>query len=195
MSFDLLVGKKAKKDYFDTSNWEVFLQKGNLLTRETVDKLDILGLAEVEAKLYELEINDYPIRRWIGLGKYGSNVAITLLKPGSGEKRILGNELAVQLELYAVEAKEHLNKLLRMDEVCEILDQMEMIIDVPEDRSGNKKDTSRQSFAITYSIADALCKCDRKLKIPLRRAGFGVRRPTRNESIETRIDNLEVNLD
>ncbi|OGO33322.1 MAG: hypothetical protein A2Z16_11610 [Chloroflexi bacterium RBG_16_54_18] len=193
MNAQILIGMKSKSDYYDPFTYEIFLQTGDFMNIEIADRMDILDLAVTEAQLHYIEVVSTHQKRWIGLGKYRSHEAITLLKPGSGEKRILGKELTEYVELSVVEAKMHLTELLSIDEVSRILAQMELIIYVQEDRSANKKDTSRQSYAITCSIVDVLCKYDHTLRIPLRRGGYGVHRPNRTDLIKTRIDNLEVN--
>jgi hypothetical protein len=55
MVWDILIGREAKGDYYDPKTWEVFLRAGERIDKSIINRLEMLELVEVEAKLQGIE--------------------------------------------------------------------------------------------------------------------------------------------
>lgn len=55
MVWGVLIGREAKGDYYDPKTWEVFLRAGERIDEATINRLEKLELAKVEAKLQGIE--------------------------------------------------------------------------------------------------------------------------------------------
>lgn len=169
MIWDALVGHKAKGDYFDTKTWEVFLQAEEQINQAIADRLGMLGLAAVEAKLQRLTISDEPLEQCEGQGSFKTAMAKAILRFGEGELRVNGQPMWEYFRQAPRKAKNFLRRLRAFDEVSELLDKMEGVVWV----WGSSSDTIRQAKAAAHAIAKALVVSDEGLKERLNQSGLG----------------------
>lgn len=168
MTWDALLGQIAKGDYYDPDTWEVFLRAGDRMDQAAVDRLDLLGLASTEAELQGLLPGEQSAPQWIGWGRHKSAVAQVVLRAGSGELRVNGQALSEYFSKSPGKAKEFLQRLLTLEAVKQILEEMEVIIQV----QGSGPESSRQARAVAHALARALVNYDSHLKTQLERHGF-----------------------
>lgn len=169
MTWDALVGRKAKGDYYDPTTWEVFLQAGEVMDQTVVDWLDMLGLAATEAELQGLPAIEGPLEQWVGWGRFKSAVAKAMLRPGPGELRVNGEPVWEYFGEAPSKARGFLRRLLDLDEVKRILAQTEGIVRV----EGSSPGSMRQAKAVAHAVARALADSDSGCKELLRQVGFG----------------------
>jgi small subunit ribosomal protein S9 len=167
--WDALVGKRAKGDYYDPCTWEVFLQTGRAMNQAVVDRLDVLGLAAVEAELQGLRVEDETSERWVGWGRYKSAIACAVLRPGSGEFRVNGQPVWEYFGQAPGRAQHFLRRLLESEMAKQVLAEVAVVVEV----EGSSPTTMRQAKAVTHAVARALTDYDSRQKGLLRRAGFG----------------------
>jgi small subunit ribosomal protein S9 len=169
MTWQALVGRKAKGDYYDRRTWEVFLQAGEVMDQAVVDRLDVLDLAAAEAELQGLAIEDEALERWVGWGRYKSAIAKAVLRLGSGEVRVNGRPVWEYFREAPGKARGFLRRLLELDVAKEVLAGMEGIVRV----EGSSPTTMRQAKAVAHAVARALADYNSGWKKLLKQAGFG----------------------
>jgi len=169
MSWNALVGRKAKGDYYNPKTWEVFLRAGETMDQAVVDRLEILGLAEAEAELQDLPMGDEVLERWVGWGRYKSAVAQAVLRRGSGELRVNGKPVWEYFGEAPGKARDFLRRLLELDVAKQVLGEMEGIVRV----EGSSPTTMRQAKAVAHAVARALADYNSGWKELLKQVGFG----------------------
>ena len=170
MAWDVLVGRKAKGDYYDPRTWEVFLQREEQINREIADRLDMLDLAAIEAELQGLTLSDKPLEQWEGWGEYKKVAARSVLRLEEGELRVNGQPIWEYFKGAPRKARGFLRRLISLDEVAELLANLEVVVWV----WGSSSETMRQAKAAAHAIARALVNYDGTLKDRLDSSGFGV---------------------
>lgn len=169
MTWNALVGRKAKGDYYDSKTWGVFLRTGEVMGQAVVDQLDVLDLAAAEAELQGLPVGDEALERWIGWGRYKSAVAKTVLRRGSGELRVNGQPVWAYFGGAPGKARGFLRRLVELDVAKQVLAEMEGIVRV----EGSSPKAMRQAKAVAHAVAKALVDYDSEWKELLKQAGFG----------------------
>jgi len=169
MSWNALVGRKAKGDYYDPRTWEVFLRAGERMDQAVIDQVDMLGLAAIEAELQGLPIGELPFEQWVGWGRYKSAVAQAVLRRGSGELRVNGKPVWEYFGEAPGKARDFLRRLLELDVAKQVLGEMEGIVRV----EGSSPTTMRQAKAVAHAVARALADYDSGWKELLKQVGFG----------------------
>lgn len=169
MTWDALLGRKAKGDYYDPTTWEVFLTAGEQLDRIVVDRLDILGLAAAEAELQELPVRHEPSKQWMGWGRYKSAVAKALLRPGTGCMRVNGELVWEYFKGAPSKARGFLRRFLEVDVAEDVLAEMEGIVRV----EGSSPTSMRQAKAVTHALTRALVQYNGRSGSRLKQLGFG----------------------
>ena len=185
-----LLGTSAQADYYDPETWEVFLREGEVIDQAAADRLAVLGLAGVEAKLHpedEVEAKDEDevevkaevegdetasvqgVQQWMGWGLNGNAVArVLLIKPGTGVLRVNGNPAMAYFGKTPRKGQEFVQRLLGMDEVREQLAEMDAVAHV----RGSCETCLQQAHAVAHGLAHALGAHDRELRESLRKAGY-----------------------
>ena len=187
-----LLGASAKADYYDPETWEVFLREGDVIDQASADRLAVLGLAGVEAKLHpedEVEARDevkirvegegdetasaQSVQRWIGWGLKENAVArVLLIKPGTGVMRVNGKPAMEYFGKTPRKGQEFVQRLLGMREVRDQLAEMDAVAHV----RGSCETCLQQAHAVAHGLAHALEAHDRELRESLGKAGYGGRK-------------------
>ena len=168
MNWNTLLGKKTKADYYNPGTWEVIIQVGTVIDLATIDRLDVLDLVATEAELHRFSVEAPHEQTWAGNGRYKSANSKVLVRLGDGELRVNGQQVNEYFTNAPIKALNFLHRLITMDEVKQVLEQMEVIVLV----EGCKEGSGRQARAVSHGLARAIAKYDSELGGRLKLRGF-----------------------
>lgn len=169
MNLTTFIGRQAKADYYDPSNWEVFLRSGQTISQTELDRLIATGLAETEAQLQGI-LDTVPLhtKQWVGWGRHRSAIAQAILQPGNSQLTINGTTRNLYFKKSKPAAKAFLRKLLEFPQTKPIFEQYTVTVFV----KGSTPQYGQQPHAVAHAIAHALVAYDPSLKPLLNQSGY-----------------------